>query len=576
VLASKYADFQVESHALTGMMEACNALNMPRLAIFYGKQAVNDLQATRTDIRELVSPLQKSFLKSNEGPYHTLAELLIKQGRLTEAERVLNLLKQQEYFDFVRRNTEELAATSGKTELTPEEAEWESRYRAIGEKLVALGTERRELLAKESLTPDEGKRLARLEQELTLGNEAFEKFLDDLAKHFSTVPGATAKVGELRESQGLMEDLRELPEGTVAIYTFVGEDKYRAILVTPDVQKAYEYPIKGGDLNRLILDFRQVLQNPMLDPRPLGRELYKVLVANISDDLRRAKARTLMWSLDGTLRYLPLAALYDGNSYLIERYALSVFTPASNARLKDRPDTEWKAAGFGVTKAYAGAPALQAVASELYGIIKQKEGKDGILTGEIKLDDQFTESSMRQTLLKHYPVVHIASHFLFYPGNETNSFLLLGDGTHLSVAEFRSFPNLFGGVQLLTLSACNTGAGDVNGDGKEVESLGVLAQRKGAKAVVATLWPVADVSTSILMQEFYRIRETSRTTKLEALREAQLALLRGKVTSVSVSKDRGLSHAKEGVQGSQVAFDAKTPFAHPYYWAAFFLMGNWL
>jgi len=296
--------------------------------------------------------------------------------------------------------------------------------------------------------------------------------------------------------------------------------------------------------------------------------------------LRQAEAKTVMWSLDGSLRYLPVAALYDGKEYLIEQYALSVFTPASNARLKDRPDQEWNAAGFGVTKAFEGAPALPAVAAELSGIIEQQTGQGGILVGEIRLDDQFTEDAMRQTLLKHYAVVHIASHFRFQPGNETNSFLLLGDGNHLSLAELKNLPNLFGGVQLLTLSACNTGVGGTSGDGKEVEGLGVLAQRKGAKAVIASLWSVADVSTSLLMQEFYRIRESATTTKAEALQHAQLALLRGTMKNTEAAMaSRGMHEpvvSQSRHEFPRFASDPKSPFAHPYYWAPFFLMGNWL
>jgi CHAT domain len=84
--------------------------------------------------------------------------------------------------------------------------------------------------------------------------------------------------------------------------------------------------------------------------------------------------------------------------------------------------------------------------------------------------------------------------------------------------------------RLLTLSACNSGVGDNTADGKEVEGFGVLTQRQGAKAVIASLWPVADSSTSRLMQDFYRIRESAAgITKLEALRQAQLGLLRGTV-----------------------------------------------
>jgi CHAT domain-containing protein len=257
--------------------------------------------------------------------------------------------------------------------------------------------------------------------------------------------------------------------------------------------------------------------------------------------------------------------------YLIEQYRLSVMTLASNARLKDRPDAEWKGAGFGVTKAFEGAPALTAVSSELAGII----GKTGVMQGEVKLDGEFTEPAMRESLRKRYPVIHIASHFQFKPGNETQSFLMLGDGSHLSMADLKTSANLFGGVQLLTLSACNTGVGD----GTEVEGFGTLAQRQGAKAVVASLWPVADVSTSVLMQAFYRIRETSGKTKLEALREAQLELLRGAGTGAqAASAPRALEYepGKEKPQAAPFTVDQKAPYAHPFYWAPFFLMGNWL
>src|SRR5258706_16378668 len=107
---------------------------------------------------------------------------------------------------------------------------------------------------------------------------------------------------------------------------------------------------------------------------------------------------------------------------------MSVFTPASNARVKDPTNSRWTAAGFGVTKAFEGASALPSVASELAGIITKKFGDGGVLQGETRLDGQFTEEAMRTTLRKRFPVVHIASHFKFQPENETNSFLILGDG----------------------------------------------------------------------------------------------------------------------------------------------------
>jgi CHAT domain-containing protein len=339
-----------------------------------------------------------------------------------------------------------------------------------------------------------------------------------------------------------------------------------------------------------VLAFREVLQNPKLDPRPLAQELYRILLGPVARDLAKAKAQTVMWSLDGVLRYVPVSALNDGKQYLVEQYRNVVFTPASQARLKDTPSRQWNALGLGVTKAHGDRiPALPGVAEEMHGIIREAGlesgvgAQSGVLPGTIKLDEAFTQEAMLAGLRQRPRVVHVASHFQFSPGNETSSALLLGDGTFLSLAQIKSLPNVFGGVELLTLSACNTATGGSGANGKEVEGFGVLAQRQGAKAVVASLWPVADRSTKELMQSFYRLREsTTATTKAEALRQAQLRLLRGETTlesaTAKTATDRTIVHEEEKPgAGNKSPFkpDAKKPYAHPYFWAPFILIGNW-
>src|SRR5437016_9826076 len=104
VLREVKARFE-EADVFSELMLDWQVSAQPRLAIFYGKQAINTLQAIRSDIRGLSRESQQSFLKGNEKPYHTLAELLISQGRLTEAEQVLNLLKEEEYFEYIRRDS---------------------------------------------------------------------------------------------------------------------------------------------------------------------------------------------------------------------------------------------------------------------------------------------------------------------------------------------------------------------------------------------------------------------------------------------------------------------------------------
>jgi CHAT domain-containing protein len=121
------------------------------------------------------------------------------------------------------------------------------------------------------------------------------------------------------------------------------------------------------------------------------------------------------------------------------------------------------------------------------------------------LDQAFTENALRDGLDQSYPIIHVASHFQFTPGSMDDSFLLLGDGTHLTLGQIKTKLN-FSSVELLTLSACETALGDDSAShhGVEVEGLGAIAQQAGAKAVLATLWPVADASTAALMRTLYQ------------------------------------------------------------------------
>ncbi len=572
-----------EGATLHHLMLFWKMLGKPRQAIFYGKLGVNAYQAMLINIRGLSEELQQSFLKSKESIYRELADLLIADGRLPEAQQVIGLLKQEEYLEFVRRDVKAAPSPPGRAELTNDEAKLLEEYKKLADRVTAIGVEINSLQVKLNRTPEEEKRLAGLEAQQATANQFFHRFLDRLAEELGDTKQG-ARVEQIRESQNMDRALAELDDGTVAIYTLVTEKKYRMVLVTPYSRKAAEYPIKAADLNWKILAFRQALEDPRVDPRRLGQELYKILIAPIAKDLADARASTLMWSLDGALRYLPVAALYDGEKYLAESYRNTVITLASLINLKDRPQAQWKGLGMGVSKAQGGFRPLPAVPEELRALIRDERSDhatSGVLPGHVLLDEQFTETAMRAALRRQYPLVHIASHFRFHPGNETDSFLLLGDGERLTLAQIKTASNLFAGVDLLSLSACNTAMGGGGAEGKEIEGFGVLAQAQGAKAVVATLWSVADESTRALMQRFYQLRQTSpELTKVESLRRAQLALLHGEVKGPPNANDRNrdvrLDKVGAGSKG-QPAFqpDPRAPYAHPFYWAPFILIGNW-
>lgn len=156
-----------------------------------------------------------------------------------------------------------------------------------------------------------------------------------------------------------------------------------------------------------------------------------------------------------------------------------------------------------------------------------------------------------------------------------DSFILLGDGTRLTLSDLESRRYPFKFIELLTLSACDTAVGGEDAQGREIESFATLAQKRGAKAILATLWPVADASTGIFMSLFYQLQNKLQLSKVEALREAQSLFISG------AHDADGMWHEHRGVREADGGEDGFTPppgapFAHPFYWAPFILMGNFL
>ncbi|MFH2044939.1 MAG: tetratricopeptide repeat protein [Pseudomonadota bacterium] len=559
-------------------------IDKPEAAIFFGKQSVNSIQQMRQNIASLEKETQKSFLLTKEYVYKGLADLLIDQGRLAEASQVLAILKEEEYFDFIRRDsTSDNRLTQ--VQYTEEEESFKKRYEKISDHLAALGHKVGELEEKQkkgNLSADEKEQLRTLKFKiLPDAIKAFNKCVDELIAGIGNISQEQRDeilARNLKTLTGLQSTLKDLGHGAVLVHFFMLKDKLRILLTTPNVQLAREYPISEKDLNRKIFSFRDTISNPKSDPLPSARELYGYLLGPVIDDLHQAKAGTIMLSLDGALRYMPMAALHDGNKYLAEEFQLVLFTEAARDKLKnDQKQIKWRVAGLGITKAVPGFCALPSVKNELEGIVRENNtDQDGVLAGTISLDEKFTIQALQDALLEAYPVLHIASHFDFKPGNESLSNLILGDGKKLSLLEIRNtyaFPN----VDLLTLSACNTAMGS-NAKGQEIEGFGAMAQNKGAKGVLATLWPVADRSTGLFMKTMYALRTSEGLTKAEALQKTQIQFIRGlagQEKSGSKEKRIGYSTGKKVANTSDETSKA-TSYSHPYYWAPFILMGNWL
>jgi CHAT domain-containing protein/tetratricopeptide (TPR) repeat protein len=576
--------------ALNLLARAQDGLGNRRLAIFYEKQAVNAIQRERQQLTNLDQQAQRGYLKKNEKPYQRLADWLIAEGRFAQAEQVLAMLKEEEYFDFVRRDADEIKNLSQRVPLNDKEKQLIARYgqladrvTSIGQEFLKLGEQKRELPEGASLPSEEQKRYDVLSAQLSDANAAFKLFLD---KELVAELGTETKI-EIEYDRNLQAKLRKWGTGTVALRTVVTEDRYRVILTTPTVQVDGKTEIKASDLNKKVFAFRDALQHPSVDPRPLAKELYDIIIKPIEKDLRAAGAKTLVWSLDGTLRYIPLAALSpDGKTYLVEQYQNVMITPKTSDDLSGS-SAQWQALGLGVSAAESVAnpdkpeerlnfKPLPATKTELMSIVREEKAPEekGVLSGKRYLDNDFTIKNFTDSLTKEtadgkrkYTVVHIASHFRL-GSNWSNSFLLLGNGQALTLEQLNNSPEInFGDVELITLSACNTAFADES-NGKEVDSLAEAIQTKSGKAVLATLWSVADTSTSLLMSEFYRLRkENPQLTKAEALQRAQQEMVAGKMKP---SQTRG-----ERRDTSEADAETATDYTHPYYWSPFILIGNW-
>src|ERR1043166_6003899 len=332
-------DFAAQGGDLDSLMAAWKSRETS-IAIFYGKQAVNTLQRIREKNQGQEKELRESLLKSKESTYRQLAGLLISQGRLPEAEQVLALLKGEEYSGLLRRRDD----TPSDIGYSPAEA---GAVKILAQ-LADLGRERGELAAlldKKALDETGKARLKQIDDELMpKANGEFRRALDDISRE---APETAVKTAEVKDAQALMSQLRKMGPGTVALYTIVSTEAGKAtkgwvMLVAPagDIRKAYEMEVSG--LEQTVFELRAALSTPWTDPRPAAQKLYRMifqtpqpkglptLERDLETYLRGQKDATLMWSLDGVLRYVPMAALSpDGEHYMIERYRNVVFTPAS-------------------------------------------------------------------------------------------------------------------------------------------------------------------------------------------------------------------------------------------------------
>ncbi|PSB11466.1 CHAT domain-containing protein [Pleurocapsa sp. CCALA 161] len=321
---------------------------------------------------------------------------------------------------------------------------------------------------------------------------------------------------------------------------------------------------KATELREKIGDVRRLNQN---EYKRSSQELYNVLIKPIEADLAANKIDVLVFSMDSGLRLLPVAALYDGKQFLIEKYAMGMVPSfgLTDTRYVSPAKASILAMGASEFKEQADLPTMPI---ELKTIVSNPRRGQSFLNQQFTIPN-FVAQNSGQT---PFSIIHLGTHAEFKAGDLSDSYIQFYD-SQLKIPQLQKLSNQLGWntnktpIELMVLSACETALGD-----KDAElGFAGLAVQAGVKSTLASLWYVSDLGTLAMMGEFYDQLD-STLNKAEALRQTQLAMLRGNVKinnkQVNLSNGTGLPLPSDFPDGTLT-------LNHPYFWSSFTLVGNW-
>lgn len=328
--------------------------------------------------------------------------------------------------------------------------------------------------------------------------------------------------------------------GVAVIYPILLPDRLELLADFADGTRQFTAPIPSRQVVETVRNFRAKLEKRTTrEYLPFGQELYNMLIRPLRAELAAHRVNTLVFVPDGALRTIPMTALHDGKEFLVAHYAVATTPSLALTDIKAIPAVKSPRALLnGLTQAVQGFSDLPNVEAELQAVGQLYQGKtlkdQEYMVGKVEAELDRTP----------YSVVHIASHGQF-ESDVKQTFLLAYDGKLtmdnleklISPSRYRDQP-----ISLLTLSACQTAAGD----DRAALGLAGVAVKAGARSALASLWFINDQSASMLVSEFYAQLQQPGMSKASALQNAQLKML------------------------------ADKRFSHPSYWSPFLLIGNWL
>ena len=507
-----------------GRGQVLEALDRNEEALGAYRRAVSIIEHIRSELRE--ERFRASFLEDKYQVYVALVQLLLKLGQPEEAFRYAEQLRARSYLDQLNRGA------------PPIHDEMQRQAEAaLRERMRQL----QRVITQENAKPPREQRRQVLELfsgELGEAERAYQTLLDDL---HSTEPAYVAvRTLEVPSSDDVG---RSLPSDTALIEYVVAEDSVAIFVVTAEGIQAKNVRVRSIDLYAKVELLRDlIVREGSRDWRAPAESLHRSLVAPLEEAGWLKGILRLYIVPHGILHYVPFAALprsqEKGGRFLADDYVVAYLPAAAVLIYQSNPRGPAKSA-------FALAPAksnLQYSLQEARNVTQLFPQNRLLLAGS-----QAKESALKK-VAGNYDILHFATHGYFNKLNPLFSGVELEtDASDDGRLEVHEILGLRLNAHLVTLSACDTALGggyftEVPA-GDDLVGLTRAFLLAGSSSVLASLWAVNDRSTMALMRSFYA--QWPKTDKATALTLAQRQMRRS---------------------GGR--------YTHPYFWAAFVLVGQ--
>ena len=364
-----------------------------------------------------------------------------------------------------------------------------------------------------------------------------------------------------------------------AVFWAIPESEYlHLVFISPGKKPLVQdiSSIERETLIRTVKSFHSEITNPKTlftdSYLNLAQQLYQLIVKPFAANLQAEEIDTILFCLGKGLRTLPIAALHDGNQFLVEKYSLAIIPAFNLIDSNYTPIEKGRILAMGASEFPTQSP-LPAVPVELSIIVDENlmenistQNLSGGWPGKLFLNQDFTLENLKNQLSSQsFNIIHLATHADFQPGKPENSYIQFED-TQLHLDEIKDISWNDPPAELLVLSACKTAVGD-----EDVElGFAGLALQAGVQSALASLWYVNDIGTLALMSEFYEQLKTA-PTKAETIRQTQIKMIQGDVrlTNNKLKFSRGEISLPQNLQ-----ILGETDFSHPFYWSGFTLISS--